>query len=194
MKRLLLLFALCGAMLCTQAQEQEIYLQLNPVTMHAKSGGVSDTGSLFGVALGYNHFFTPFSDDAVKVFGGGKFSYTWKSEGGETTRFLRFSLPVSIGYRFTAGEFGIMPLAGIDISDILLAKSGDDSFYDSNLGDAKAKSFQFGFHAGADFDYKQFVLGVAYQQDLTKFQDYSILGADLKTHFSEVEIKLGYRF
>lgn len=201
MKKFFAIVALMLSVMTVNAQNNEVYIQINPSTVHNDGG---DNLSPFGLAAGYNRLFGIGCEDNLKLIAGGKFNYAWKSKDDIDYSFMKIAVPVSVGYRFQAGQVGIMPYAGIDCSVFLLAKAkmnGESkSFFDEDeCGElAKASRVQVGGHIGIDADYKNFVLGVAYQSDFTKFQDNTIsLGSfeeKQKSYFSEFEIKLGYRF
>ncbi|MCQ2114231.1 MAG: hypothetical protein MJY52_04120 [Bacteroidaceae bacterium] len=201
MKKFFAIVALMLSVMTVNAQNNEVYIQINPSTLHADG---ADGFSPFGLAAGYNRLFGIGCEDNLKLIAGGKFSYSWKSENGADWSFMKIAIPVSVGYHFQAGKIGIMPFAGIDCSFYPLAKlkiNGESGnlFDEDEVGELlKASRLQIGGHIGVDADYKNFVLGVAYQSDFTKFQDNTIMsgseGVKCKTYFSEFEIKLGYRF
>ena len=195
--------------LSSRAQEKEFYVDLNPITMHAEG---ASGNSPFGLALGFNYYYDLNSQKTLKLGVGGKIAYSWYSDEiqsmDESLKYWRLSVPVSIGYRLQAGELGIMPYCGIDFSYIFSARytlDGDsyNLFDDDEVSDLLvAKPLQIGLHGGIDFDFRNFVLGLAYQSDLTKFQDnhielyqgINVVNYKCVTYFSEIEIKLGYRF
>lgn len=200
MKKFFAIVALMLSVMTVNAQENEVYIQFNPSTLHID--GRSNI-SPFGIAAGYNRLFDIGCDHSLKLIAGGKLNYSWKSKYGEDFKFMKIAIPVSVGFRFQAGVIGIMPYAGMDCSIFLLATAKKDgesrSYFDEDDTDATASRVQLGGHIGIDADYKNFVFGVAYQSDFTKFQDYTgkigdIEVAKIKSYFSGFEIKLGYRF
>lgn len=202
MKKIFAIVALMLSVMTVNAQNNEVYIQINPSTLHADGAGAENL-SPFGLAAGYNRLFGIGCEDNLKLIAGGKFNYSWTSKNDEDWSLMKIAIPVSVGYHFQAGNIGIMPFAGIDCSFYPLAKVKTNGksinlFDEDEAGLAKASRVQVGGHIGVDADYKNFVLGVAYQSDFTKFQDNTIMyGSEAficKTYFSEFEIKLGYRF
>ena len=197
MRKFLLLIAFALSVFMASAQSNEVYISVNPTTFHADG---ADGFSPLGLSAGYNRFIDLGCNDALKLVIGGKLNYAWKSVKHADWSFMRVTVPVNIGYRFKAGELGIMPYAGLDLTLYPLAQikaEGETAslFDEDEVTELlKANRFQAGWQIGADFDFKNVVFGFAYQSDLTKFQDNTVYPVKVKTFFSEFEIKLGYRF
>lgn len=124
------------------------------------------------------------------------------------TRFINLNLPVNVSYRVpVADNFYLTPQVGFDFRVQLDGRvqtnasvAGDTDFglystttqNDYNLfskddmGDDHYKRFQFGWHAGLNFEYSRFNLGLSYGTDFVKL--HKNLGAG---HFL---VSLGYTF
>lgn len=197
MKKIFMTLVCILSFTAINAQNNEVYILLNPSTLHADG---ADGLSPFGIAAGYNRQVDLGCDNALKLIAGGKINYAWTSKNSVDWSFLKIAIPVSVGYHFQTGKLGIMPYAGIDASFYPLAQikgNGETKslFDEDEVTDLlKASRLQLGWQVGVDFDYQNFVLGIGYQSDFTKFQDNVVGNVKTKTYFSEVEIKLGYRF
>ena len=123
---------------------------------------------------------------------------------------LSAKVPINVLYRFIIPntEFAIEPLVGFDLRVNLLGKykyketyyrdgrvvHEDEETYDifdkKDMDGSPIKRFQIGWHVGANFAYKTFVLGFQYGQDFNKIADADMLSPRLKT----ITLSLGYRF
>lgn len=126
------------------------------------------------------------------------------------TTFINFNLPVNVSYRVPVADgFYLTPQLGLDfrvqayghtkldVDNISLvspqyeeliaeAHDGVNLFSGKDMGSEKLRRFQMGWHAGVNFEYNRFNVGLSYGTDFVKLK--KNLGA---SHFL---VSLGYTF
>ncbi|MDE6438306.1 MAG: outer membrane beta-barrel protein [Muribaculaceae bacterium] len=124
--------------------------------------------------------------------------------------FINFNVPINVSYRVPVADgFYLTPQLGLDFRvqayghssldadnvslvspqlDEIIAETHDgiNLFSDKDMGSEKLRRFQMGWHAGVNFEYNRFNLGLSYGTDFVKL--HKDLGA---SHFL---VSLGYSF
>lgn len=126
------------------------------------------------------------------------------------TSFVNVNLPINVSYRVPVADgFYLTPQLGLDFRvqayghskidvdnislvspqyDEIIAREHDgvNLFSEDDMGAGKLRRFQMGWHAGVNFEYQRFNLGLSYGTDFVKL--HKDLGA---SHFL---VSLGYTF
>lgn len=117
------------------------------------------------------------------------------------TTFVNLNVPVNVSYRVPVAEsFYLSPVAGLDfrvqaygksklsgsMAGVLDTSTTTDLFSKSDLGNEHLRRFQLAWHAGLNFEYNRFNLGLTYGTDFVKL--HKNLGA------SNFIASLGYVF
>ncbi len=227
MKRLLIVvtaaLALCNSAL---AQNREVFLTFSPATLTTDvtttttstattgipgAGGTSVaarfTSSYPTISAGYNQSFSMSSDVTVPVslVVGGKFACGWNSENSTSSSYGRLQIPVSIRYDITAKEnFNVEPYFGLNASYFLFGSTSINGTSSSWFNGEDTRRFNVGWQFGVNLVYKNYVLGVGYENDLTSFASSTSSTTDAtaqtvttiqsKGVWSQFDIKIGYRF
>lgn len=104
------------------------------------------------------------------------------------TTFVNLNVPVNVSMRVPVAEsFYLSPVAGVDFRvqaygksklsgnvtnashfGSLSASTTTDLFSKSEMGDARLRRFQMGWHAGLNFEYNRLNLGLTYGTDFVK--------------------------
>lgn len=230
MKRFLIFvtatLALCNSAL---AQNREVFVTFSPATL--KSDVTSTTASLAASATpgipgaggtsvatstsysyptftaGYNQSFAMTSDVTVPIslVVGGKIALGWDSDNGCSSSYGRLQVPVSIRYDISAmKDFMVQPYFGLNASYFLFGSSKVSGTSVSWFSDKDSSRFNVGWQVGIDFVYKNYVIGIGYENDLTSFTNkvvstedaaaQTVTNVQTKENWSQFDIKIGYRF
>ena len=152
--------------------------------MYTKESDAIYNLTFSGFSLGYSHMFDLFKNKPLYLEAGALFQYNskrfeWDELYKEKIKYAKINVPISLVYIYNIGssDFSILPKAGINASfNILLENENKDYEYDEfevidyfNMPGIDTKRFTYGWHIGADFAYKNYILGFAYSADVNKF-------------------------
>ena len=152
--------------------------------MYTKESDAIYNETFSGFSLGYNHMFDIFKNKPLYLEAGALFQYhskrfAWNESYKEKFKYAKINVPISLVYVYNIGssDFSILPKAGINASfNILLENEYKDYEYDEfevidffDTPGIDTKRFTYGWHIGADFAYKNYILGFTYSADINKF-------------------------
>ena len=166
------------------------YLEYNPSTFHYSNTGVSNDACYHAFSVGYNYF-TPFYkglgvDIGVK---GQLFLNSEKEQGAKyKTNMLSATIPVDLAYDWRISDgFAVYPYAGLyarlNISSTFKEEKTDEYVRKYNLfkkddmailSQEAWKRFQYGWQAGVNFRFSDFVtVGGGYFMDFNEIDNHT---------------------